>query len=233
MLNGNGRLSDRSSRDWAIQFALSYFGLDEAALDKIAGKKGQEFFKRLWREHKEDFYHFPEIVLRQEWFHAVRLNRGCSDFYEQLEDNLLLDFGCGTAETERSLWIDKGQKTVLMDIEGPNFEYIKAKYSDLAVDFHTINGALPHSYDGFLCLDVLEHIPQPISCLKALWENLKPGGQALIWFDPSYPYPGHLKESVNQISLYDRWLLKNTTIIKQEDFFDWVEKPKRFWRIWN
>ena len=78
-------------------------------------------------------------------------------------------------------------------------------------------------------LDVLEHVPRPMEVLEMLWDRLKPGGQALFWFDHSYPAAGHLKESIDCISEFDHWFYKATEI-HERGMVDWVEKPRRWWQ---
>lgn len=230
--NGKETPSSRSSKGWAVRFALEYFGLPESRGFKVAGANGLAFFRDAWRVSGPAMYHMPEYVLRQEWFHGIQFHnrRIPQAFFDAIGDGTLLDYGCGTAEIEREQWIDKGGKTILMDIPGPNLNYTRRKYwHQNSLVLPTIS-ALPRSYDGLICIDVLEHVEKPLELAKHLWENLRPGGFAILWFDPAFPHPGHLVESVRQIPAYDRWL-NRVAKIHSRGMFDFVEKPKRWWHL--
>lgn len=188
----------------------------------------------LWEQHGDAFYHLPDFVLRQEWFHSMSYQtRSSPSFFASLPvDGTLLDWGCGTAENSRRGWIDHGGRTILMDVPGPNFDYCKAKYAPFHVEHRPVSEPLPRGYDALVCLDVLEHVTEPIKVLESLWDGLKPGGQALLWFDDSLPAAGHLPDSIALRGDYDRWLLKHATI-RWQGGFDWVEKPRRWWALWT
>ena len=223
----------RSHHKWALGYARSYFGWSEERTQGIIGAAGWQLIKLLWEYDKDGFYHRPEHALRQEWFHSSQKRRmppGHSFYLSAKADSLLFDFGCGTAEPERQDWIDRGRHTILMDLEGPNFKYLRTKYAKQNVTFWASNGRFPRGYNRLQCFDVLEHIEHPMECLEAMWDGLKPGGQAVIWFDSSYPSAGHLKESIEQIPAYHRWLKQHTKVF-WAGIFDWIEKPRRWWQI--
>jgi SAM-dependent methyltransferase len=233
LTTGKGRKSDRSSTGWAVRFALDYFHLPESKLWEIAGAKGREFLLEAWRVSGAAIYQMPEYALRQEWFHGYSgfvHKRIPDEFYDAVTvSETILDWGCGTAEAERQDWIDRGRKTILMDLPGPNLEYVREKYRGYPVTTLSIGqDVVPKHCRGLICIDVLEHLERPIEAVKFLWDNLKPGGFAVFWFDPSYPHPGHLRESTDQINLYDEWL-SNVAIIHKRGLFDFVEKPRRWW----
>lgn len=187
---------------------------------------------RLFAEHGEAVYHRPEVALRQEWFHEQPGGeRDCAILYDLMPSTAtLLDWGCGTAETERRQWIDPGRATILMDLEGPNFDYVRAKYQGMDVQVRALSEGLPARYDALLCLDVLEHIPHPMEAVLALWDRLAPGGYAAFWFEDTYPYPGHLKEAIAERPEYEAWLYAHTTIIRR-NWLDIVQKPRRWWQV--
>ena len=230
MLNGKEAPSARSSKGWAVRFALKYFGLPESKLFQVAGANGVQFFRDAWRVSGPAMYHMPEYALRQEWLHGTFSTRRLpSKFYSAIGDGTILDYGCGTAEIAREDWIDKGGKTILMDLPGPNYDYVLRKYIEYNTRIWRLDNPLP-IYSGLICVDVLEHVEKPLELAQRLWDGLKPGGFACFWFDPSYPHPGHLVESVRQISAYDKWLNK-VAKIHSRGGFDFVEKPKRWWRL--
>ena len=229
----------RSHHKWALDYARSYFGWSEKRIKQIVGNAGWRFMHSLWDEDVAagdpgNYYRRPEHVVRQEWFHGYSLKRippGHAFFLNAKAGNVLYDFGCGTAECERLDWIDRDMQTILTDLpETANWDYIQRKYYGYQVEFCPSGQAMTRRYDRLLCFDVLEHVKNPMCYIEAMWESLRPGGQAVLWFDSAYPRAGHLAESVAQIPLYDKWLNKNATIFWR-GLFDWVEKPRRWWQI--
>ena len=234
-LSGKRNLSDRSSPGWATRFALDYFGLDDSALSRITGYLGREFLLDAWYRLGADIYHMPEYVLRQEWFHGLWKTGHRAmpqEFFDAVGHGTILDWGCGTAEAERVPWIDQGGETVLADLPGPNLKYTQEKYEGLNVQCFPARFDLIDRPDGIICIDVLEHVEKPMEMVKALWDTLKPGGFAVFWFDDGFPHPGHLKESIDQLPVFDQWL-QRSAIIHSQKFFDFVEKPRRWWRLWH
>lgn len=235
LMSGRKKLSDRSSAGWAVRFGLKYFGFPDEKIWSIAGARGREFLLEAWRVSGPAIYQMPEYALRQEWFHGYSgfvHKRIPEEFYDAVgKRGDVFDWGCGTAEAERDGWIDQGRTTILMDLPGPNLEYTKAKYRGYPVTVLSVGvDSIPYRYKGLICIDVLEHIERPIETMRFLWDHLKPGGFATIWFDHSYPHPGHLKTSIAQVGAYDLWLQQNA-IIHKRGIFDFVEKPRRWWQV--
>ena len=225
--------SDRSARGWAFGFAQDYFGWDSHQASQVTGKDGWRHMLALWEQHGEAIYAMPEYVLRQEWFHGLgpTISRAYPSFFDALSPSArLLDFGCGTAEVTRRPWTDAGREAILMDVESPNLAYVRAKYPQQNVTVRTVREGLPARYDALVCLDVLEHIPSPMAVLREVWERLRPGGYALLWFDGSFPAGGHLQASIDELPAYDAWLTTETHILHQ-GWVDWVQKPRRWWQV--
>jgi len=180
----------------------------------------------LWKKEGNGLYTSPLNILRQEWFHGNMVIRRCPAFFDRLKQSeVIFDYGCGTGEAYRLDWIEKGGKIIMADVEGPGLEYAKAKYKDLPNVKVVKITDIPKRYDALICIDVLEHINNPMDKLAELWKGLKPSGHALLWFDHSYPHPGHLKQSIDQIPQYDFWRKTKTKII-YDGMYDWVQKPQ-------
>ena len=200
--------------------------MPDSAVEEIAGKNGLKIIADLWVRTGDEMYHSPYFALRQEWFHYANPFRRKPAFFDRLHcDSIVLDWGCGTAELDRIDWIDRGGKIILADVPGPNFEYTKHKYDGFNVEFRSVYDPIDYNYDALVCMDVLEHIPNPMEVMLKLWDGLNPCGQALLWFESGFPHPGHLFESVKQVSKYDEWLYKNTDVVSRY-VCDWVRKPK-------
>jgi len=218
----------RTDDMWALWYVRRYFGIDED--EDVSLPRMRE----MWEVLGQRMYMEPLNAVRQEWFHCVTPPyRMVPLFFESEKDLTLLDFGCGTAEFERKRWVDLGRPTTLIDLDGPNFGYLKDKFFHLtSVTYgHSLDLVEDESMDRVVCVDVFEHVPDPIGMAKAVWAKLKPGGQALLWFDPSYPHPGHLKDSIAQRPRYKEWLRRNTQPMSGSFMVDWVAKKHRR-RLW-
>ena len=225
---------ERQRQDWAFGYCLWYFDFPEFAGTFISGNHGQNFLWQMWEETGYKLYDSPWNVLRQEWYHAKMGGRRVPTFFLRLPPSVtVLDYGSGTAEMERLDWIEKGGRTILVDTPGPNFDYVRAKYSMETVECLTNGKAVPAPYDALVCTHVFEHLEHPIETLKMLWDGLAPGGQALLWFDTGYPAPGHLPEAIAEFPKYERFLKKHAISVANLKQYNWVEKPKRrFWHLW-
>jgi SAM-dependent methyltransferase len=186
----------------------------------------------LWQQHPTRFYAHPYQIVRQEWFHMTFPTfRPTAPFLALVQSTArVLDYGCGTAEWLRGGWIDAGRSIDLVEQAGCLLPYLAAKYPALVGRRLTVQDwqATSSTYDAIVCLDVLEHVAQPRRLLSHLWDVLKPGGIAALWFDPSFPHPGHLAESIAQRPAYYAWLRAHGTIL-HDDTITLVRKPRRLW----
>lgn len=219
---------DRSSHSWPTEYALSYFGLPSNEAQAISGPAGIVKMRELWQALGDDLYHHPLFALRQEWFHTSPLTKRRLPKEITSCTGTLLDYGCGTAEFVRADWIDQGKDAYLMDLPGPNFDYTKAKMANTRAKFCAVNGEMPNKkFDVVVCLDVLEHVRNPMALLKDLWGRLKTGGYALLWFDASRGHPGHLDDAIDQRPEYERWVRSVPEIVRRGGS-DLLRKPGRF-----
>lgn len=81
----------------------------------------------------------------------------------QLQDQLGLDFGCGTGPVISKQLIDRGYRVKLYD---PYF-YPDPSYVE-------------HQYDYIFCCEVVEHFHEPRQELERLLNLLKPGGRLYV-----------------------------------------------------
>ena len=184
----------------------------------------------LWQEEGYAMYDNPLYLLRQEWFHCYRwpLDAVATHFFEALpSDAIVLDYGCGTAEVCRSLWIEKQHPVCLVEPSDTCRKYLRAKYPQANV---LILDDLPmtieaDTFDALICTEVFEHVLHPMGLQMELWNYLRPGGQALLSWSTAYPHAGHLEESVKQYPLWVQWLQTHATFHDVGQYV-WVEKPE-------
>lgn len=99
-----------------------------------------------------------------------------------LQGKRVVDVGCGGGILSESM-AEKGAKVTGIDMgeEPLNVARLHLLESDLKVDyFQTTAEALaddmPEQFDVVTCLEMLEHVPEPASVIKACMRLCKPGG---------------------------------------------------------
>jgi 2-polyprenyl-6-hydroxyphenyl methylase/3-demethylubiquinone-9 3-methyltransferase len=94
-----------------------------------------------------------------------------------------LDIGCGSGVFSRIL-AEAGARVLGLDGSPAMVEAARAAAKDGAARFEVGRvedvGQLPQSFDGAICLSVLEYLPEPAEGLRAIAGRLKPGGRLAI-----------------------------------------------------
>ena len=218
-------------RDWAIEQCLAFFSLTQGDMEFIRSAHGVEWLMERYAANPATFYEEPLSILRQEIYHAQYSGAyHHPGFWLTVPPGgVVLDYGCGTAEVPRCPWILRGGEYVGVETSSACLRYLRQKYRQGNVLF--LNG--PEALcpdtgdgllcDGLLCLDVLEHVSEPLALTAMLWDTLKVRGHALWRFSDAYPHPGHLRESIVQIPAWFEWLSKRSTIIEMDTFL-WTMK---------
>jgi 2-polyprenyl-6-hydroxyphenyl methylase/3-demethylubiquinone-9 3-methyltransferase len=130
-----------------------------------------------WWDPDSEFKPLHEInPLRLEW-----IDRHCA-----LAGKRVLDVGCGGGILSESMaargaevtgidLADKALKVAQLHLleSGRMVTYRKIAVEELARE-------QPHHYDVVTCMEVLEHVPDPASQVRACADLLKPGGQAFF-----------------------------------------------------
>jgi SAM-dependent methyltransferase len=216
-------------KSWAVEQCLEYFGLTREDAHFIASRAGQQHLAALHMSDPAAFYEHPLQILRQEVWHQISY----STFFEQYgfwhavsSTGVILDFGCGTAETARLPWIMHGHGYIGVDASQAVRDYTRHKYRGKEfIIFESLDRVTRHAvqFDGLVCTDCFEHVVDPIALTETLWEYLRPGGHALFRFSDAFPHPGHLQESIVQIPEWYRWICEHSEVIEIGTFL-WTQK---------
>lgn len=114
----------------------------------------------------------------------------------------VLDYGCGAGFISLNL-ARKGHDVTLMDFDNPPFKFAKfvAEKLELKCEFITVNEMEENielqtgTFDYILCLDVLEHAPNPLKICQNINTLLHKNGKVLMTapFGKTEDHPMHLE----------------------------------------
>jgi 2-polyprenyl-3-methyl-5-hydroxy-6-metoxy-1,4-benzoquinol methylase len=103
----------------------------------------------------------------------------------------MLDIGTGNGATI-PVWLSQGLNVAAMEPDNDGFFY-SSKHDKADVRQLGVGEPLPpewnNAFDAIVCLEVVEHLFDPVSLVKAASQTLKAGGIAII----STPYHGYIK----------------------------------------
>lgn len=113
----------------------------------------------------------------------------------------MLDHGCG-AGSHGIYCLQKGAELDFLDVDGPLFEYAKYRIERRGLQAGFLfpeNELADHSYDAIICLEVLEHVANPVEIFKQLSASLKIGGViALLVSSMIKPTSGHFSKPIKE-----------------------------------
>lgn len=117
------------------------------------------------------------------------------DLLERMKGKDVLDFGCGHG-TEAVEMAGVAKTVYGLDILEESLKIARAHASEAGVaDRCTFGTTAPsHAIDAIVSLDSFEHFGNPADILSTMYALLRPGGQVLISFGPTWYHPlgGHL-----------------------------------------
>ena len=127
-------------------------------------------------------------------FTAIRLQNGQIDEIVSIAKGRVLDWGCGIAEPSIRC-ARKGLDVTAVDLEGSKtLEYARWRFKKHNVDMKT---EIEGKYDTIICLDVLEHMEEPMGLIDYFASILNGGGILVLttFFHQAAFLPMHLKKN--------------------------------------
>ena len=205
-----------------------FFGLQRDCMDLVAGHNGLQVMCGLWEHDPAAFYENPLQLLRQEWAHTQPryLHPG---FYPSTSPGGMLDYGCGVGALTFP-WARLGHGVTWVEHSEAALSYLRWKAQRYGLHNVRILSADDHAeyigcYTGIVCVDVLEHVEDPLRLQANIWKWLKIGGHALLKLEECYPHPGHLQESCAKLHEWSAWVAKRAKLVEL-DTYVWVVKEK-------
>ncbi|MEP6835927.1 MAG: class I SAM-dependent methyltransferase [Gemmatimonas sp.] len=117
------------------------------------------------------------------------------DLLERIRDRNVVDFGCGYG-TEAVEMAGVARSVFGLDILESSLAVARANAARAGVEGNcTFGTTVPRdSVDTIISLDSFEHFGQPDAILNTMFDLLKPGGQVITSFGPTWYHPlgGHL-----------------------------------------
>jgi 2-polyprenyl-6-hydroxyphenyl methylase / 3-demethylubiquinone-9 3-methyltransferase len=108
------------------------------------------------------------------------------DSVVSLKDKTVLDVGCGGGILSESM-AEKGAKVIGIDLgeKALKVAQLHSLESGVTVDYQLVSveelaEKQPASFDGVTCLEMLEHVPDPSSVVRACAKLVKPGGHVFF-----------------------------------------------------
>lgn len=112
-----------------------------------------------------------------------------------IRDKTVIDFGCGEGDQCLELVRCGARKVIGIDIRDNLLEQAAKKATAAGLnDQCEFRNSTDAKADIIISLDSFEHFGDPAAVLDTMYDLLKPGGQALISFGPTWYHPlgGHL-----------------------------------------
>lgn len=165
-------------------------------------------------------YIHPELLPENVFGHRRKvenLRRSLDSLRRDDRPNLrILDAGCGSGYAVTRFLPRKGDRVVGLDMFEPSIDYARRNYGCDELQFICANlDTLPQrdgEFDVVVLADVLEHLDDPLSVVRAAVARLAPGGLLLASI-PNGRGPFEIESSVSRAPLIGPILLRATDLM--------------------
>jgi len=184
------------NRGWLRELSAYYRGL---AIEEfwVRYTLGRMDAATLWGRKRRtteadyrSFYAETEyFVLRQMYYHRNDCHHGIAAALRRAgRAGDFCEYGCGVAPV--TAWLRPrfpGWRYTLVDLPTPTLDFARWRFRgspNVEIKEPGFGSDLPldRAYDVITCLDVLEHVVNPLALVRHLTDHLKPGGSLLLNF---------------------------------------------------
>lgn len=125
----------------------------------------------------------------------------------------VLDYGCGVG-SHGIYCLQKGAIVDFLDVDGPLYNYAKHRINNRKLSVQNYlypnSNLASNSYDAVICLDVLEHVSDPIAAMVSIANSLKKNGVLCLEVSQQVkPTSGHFSQVIKL------WQRKHTSVMSQ------------------
>lgn len=153
-------------------------------------KSGRQLNADLWRafhpksdQEKNEFYEFtPFYIFELLCWHMQRDQRNFRNAIVEAAHGEVLDFGGGSGDLTAKL-AEVGLSVTYADVHGKTFDFAKWLFKKRKLSVKMVNlskDRLGGKYDTIICIDVIEHVPDPKETLYMIVSLLNRGGSLII-----------------------------------------------------
>jgi 2-polyprenyl-3-methyl-5-hydroxy-6-metoxy-1,4-benzoquinol methylase len=197
-------------------------------------KVGKKVFNMTWTalepKTEEEILKFYETVpfnvFSLAYWHMRKHQR---KFRQQVIEHCsgkVLDYGGGIGDLCIEL-AKRGFDVTYGDVKGKNMEFAKWRFMKKGLNVKVIDLVRDHTsleeYDTILCIDVIEHVPDPKNSLKTIGQHLKTNGKLIITkltcLGPTKENPCHRK-----IDFDAKQLLNLLGIFQTKNEWLWIKR---------
>ena len=184
------------NRDWLRELSAYYRGMtiQEFWVRYTLGRMdAATLWERKPRSTEADYRSFyaetDYFVLRQMYYHRNDCYHAIARLLRRVgKAGDFCEYGCGVAPV--TAWLRPrfpGWRYTLVDVPSPMLEFARWRFrgaANVEANEPGLGTALPlvRPYDVITCLDVLEHVINPLAVVRHLTDHLKPGGTLLVNF---------------------------------------------------
>ena len=161
-----------------------YFSLSKKETLRLL-KSGEQLNSDLWKvvnpKTNEEILKFygatPFYVFDLAYWHFTRAQIKFRKDIVNISKGKVLDFGGGIGDLCVEL-AKSGLQVDYFDVKGKTYEFAKWLFKRENIDIKMVD-SLSDKYDTIICLDVIEHVPNPKEMLAMISEHLNKGGKLI------------------------------------------------------
>jgi 2-polyprenyl-3-methyl-5-hydroxy-6-metoxy-1,4-benzoquinol methylase len=218
-----------------LQEIMEYLNLSKSeanSLFKLALKLNAMLWTALDPQTEEQIKKFYEItpfyICELAYWHLSRGQRKLRDSIVEIASGDVLDYGGGIGDLSARL-AEKGLNVTYADIQGKTFKFAEWLFKRRGLSVKVVDlekHVLSEQYDTIICIDVIEHIPNPKTVLERMAISLKKQGRLIITnlqcSGDTEVHPMHFKAEFNTEKF-----LESLGLVKTGKKWLWVKAAAR------